>query len=37
MQVFWQNKFAVLHFLYNIMYISKLLFTEMWVVKENRV
>lgn len=29
MQVFWQNKFAILHFLYNAMYISKLLFTEM--------
>lgn len=29
MQVFWQNKFAILHFLYNAMYISKLLFKEM--------
>ena len=29
MQVFLQNKFAILHFLYNAMYISKLLFTEM--------
>ena len=29
MQVFCQNKFAILYFLYNAMYISKLLFTEM--------
>ena len=34
MQVFGQNKFAILHFLYNAMYISKLLFTEIAVVKE---
>ena len=29
MQVFLVKKIVVLHFLYNIMYISKLLFTEM--------
>lgn len=29
MQVFGRKKIVVLHFLYNAMYISKLLFTEM--------